>query len=71
MKIVGLIPQEHVFKMNIDTLTPFWHDWEWSFGHPFTKYDFRELHSILHQHHQFGPVLNARRVSSDAKSRWI
>jgi len=36
LEIVGLIPQEDLFKMNIDMPGPFWHDWEWRFGHPFT-----------------------------------
>jgi hypothetical protein len=30
LEIVGLIPQEDLFKMNIDMPGPFWRDWEWS-----------------------------------------
>jgi hypothetical protein len=59
MEIVCLIPQENIFKMNINILGTFWRDWEWSFGHPMVSFDSRRFYSILHQRNLLDSVFNA------------
>lgn len=57
--------------MNIAMPRLFWRDWQWSVGHPLQQYDSRKLYSILHQHHELAPILNACWVASDPEDRWI
>jgi hypothetical protein len=71
MEIIGLIPQEDPFKVNIDILGPFWRDWKWSFGHPLAQYEVGRLYSLLHQRHELSHVLNSRWVSTDTERWWI
>lgn len=51
VKLVGLIPQVDVSKMNIAMTKTFWQDWVSSFSRPLQLYDSQKLHAFFHQCH--------------------
>lgn len=57
--------------MNIDMLGLIWHHWKWIFECPLLQYDSKKLYLLLHQHHEFSPILNARWVCFDVDKWWI
>jgi hypothetical protein len=69
--IMGLLPPEKQYKLNIDMQGSFWRDSGWRFGKPLQQYDSKKLYILLHRKHPLSPLLNAHWMSSDPETRWI